>query len=187
MLRRSNDCDALMPSVQQAPHQAFYRIFFLYRLSKVRLLEHFRLTASFPCQSKAVNTFLASCKYREAKLNAECAVLQVELSLASRNVGLPPSSLQSFLRVNSSLQGGLLAEFDAAYINPAFATPHDSLEGIEHPGIASAAELLAQTLHSLASSSGEALQVSLAVLATVVYNLACSTIQVYPYVLMGPP
>ena len=78
----------------------------------------------------------------------------------SANPGLPPSSLASFLQAKASLIGGLIAEFDSQYTNPFFANPNDTLEGVDYGGIAAVAMLLAQTLHSLASSSGGTLLVN---------------------------
>lgn len=89
-------------------------------------------------------------------------ILKVDLRQASETqAGLPPSSLSSFLRAKTGIQGGLLAEFDTQYTNPAFATPHDTLDGINSVGIASVAKLVAQALHSLASGSEATLEAGL--------------------------
>ena len=82
------------------------------------------------------------------------------------NPGLPPSSLASFLKANSSLEGAVLAEYDSSYTNAAFATPHDDLAGIMYEGIAAVAELLAHTLFNLSSVSETKLEVTLANLET---------------------
>lgn len=89
---------------------------------------------------------------------------QVKLRQASESIpGLPPSSLKALLRTNSSWKGGILAEYDTQYTNKYYATPHDSLAGINYEGIAAVAQILAVSLHSLADSSGSSLQVILQV------------------------
>ena len=73
---------------------------------------------------------------------------------SSSNPGIPPSSLMSFLRANSSIAGAVLAEFDSAYSNPAYATEADVGGQISSGSIAAAATLTAQTLYRLAGGSG---------------------------------
>ena len=62
--------------------------------------------------------------------------------------------------MNGSLQGGLLAEYDEHYTNPAFATPHDTLAGIDFEGVALTAKLVAQTLLLLATRDDDNIIVS---------------------------
>ncbi len=52
------------------------------------------------------------------------AQVQVERASAT-NPGLPPSSLMGFLRVNASIQGMMLTDFDSQYINPYFQSEYD--------------------------------------------------------------
>ena len=97
--------------------------------------------------------------------------MKVDARLASKaNPGLPPSSVASFLKANSSLDVALLAEYDSSYTNTAFATPHDSLTGIKYEGIAAVAELLAQILLDQASALGAKLEVALALFETQLFT-----------------
>lgn len=73
---------------------------------------------------------------------------------AASGSSLPPSSLWSFLRANHSIAGGVLAEFDTAYPNAAYATQFDTLDKLDAGSVASAALLTARTLHKLAGGSG---------------------------------
>ena len=73
---------------------------------------------------------------------------------SSSNPGIPPSSLMSFLRANSSIAGAVLTEFDSAYGNPFYATESDVGGNINSGSIAAAATLTAQILYRLAGGLG---------------------------------
>lgn len=66
----------------------------------------------------------------------------------------------SFLRVNASVQGLVLAEFDTAFSNPFFASRFDNSSCISTDSIAATAAVLAAALHRLAAGSAPPLQVS---------------------------
>ncbi len=80
-----------------------------------------------------------------------CCCTQVAAQAASAaNPGIPPSSLMSFLRVNASIQGVVLTEFDTAITNPHYMSRFDDNSTITSEAITSASALLAATLHRLA-------------------------------------
>ena len=95
-------------------------------------------------------------------------------ALAS-NPGIPPSSLMAWLRANASIAGAVLTEFDSAFSNVDFDTPHDDAEAIQEPGIVEAAIAVAQALASLAQAPGAApIQVrSLGFSRTYVFSALC--------------
>jgi len=84
-----------------------------------------------------------------ARISKQVTVQQA----SSSNPGIPPSSLLSFLRVNSSVQGVVLAEFDKAFTNPFYASRFDNGSNIRNSSIASTAAVLAAALHRLAGGS----------------------------------
>ena len=88
--------------------------------------------------------------------------MQVAVTQASTsNPGIPPSSLMSFLRVNKSIQGVVLTEFDTAFSNPYYASRFDSGNTVSNSSIASTAAVLASALHRLAG--GDPLQLKVGV------------------------
>jgi nicastrin len=74
------------------------------------------------------------------------------------NPGIPPSSLMSFLRLNASVQGLVLTEFDTAFTNPYFASRFDNGSHVSTDSIAATAAVLAAALYRLAGG-GQQLQV----------------------------
>lgn len=66
----------------------------------------------------------ATCPTCDTPLSPVPTQVQVERASAT-NPGLPPSSLMSFLRVNASIQGMMLTDFDSQYINPYFQSEYD--------------------------------------------------------------
>lgn len=80
--------------------------------------------------------------------------MQIALRRANAQTpGIPPSSLSSFLRANSSISGVVLTEFDEKYSNQFYATAGDTLEGINHEGIGAVAKLIADFLMSQLSQN----------------------------------
>lgn len=77
------------------------------------------------------------------------------------NPGIPPSSLMSFLRLNSSLQGVVLTEFDQSFTNPYYGSRFDNGSTLNVDGIAGAAAVLGAALHRLAGGDPAALKVNL--------------------------
>jgi hypothetical protein len=77
----------------------------------------------------------------------------------ARTPGIPPSSLMSFLRVQPSIQGVVLAEFDTAFSNPYYASRFDNGSRVDLDSVAAAAAVLAGALHRLAGGDPSALRV----------------------------
>ncbi|KAK9823947.1 hypothetical protein WJX72_006597 [[Myrmecia] bisecta] len=73
---------------------------------------------------------------------------------ASTNPGIPPSSLMSFLRVNASISGAVLAEFDSAFTNAHFEGHDDDESNLNAASVATAAMVAARALHTLAQAGG---------------------------------
>lgn len=65
----------------------------------------------------------------------------------------------SFLRINSTIQGVVLAEFDTGFTNPYYTSRFDNGSTINPGGIASTAAVLAGTLHRLAGGDPTNLKV----------------------------
>lgn len=90
-----------------------------------------------------VNAFKAS--------SAELRGRKVAVENASQSTtGLPPSSLMTFLSEFPVIEGVVLTEYDAQYINPYFESHLDDETNINSSSIAAAAVLVAQVLHRLA-------------------------------------
>lgn len=66
----------------------------------------------------------------------------------------------SFLRVNASIQGVVLTEFDTAFTNPYYASRFDNGSRVSADSIAATAAVLAAALHRLAGGDPQQLQVS---------------------------
>ncbi|TVU28440.1 hypothetical protein EJB05_19957 [Eragrostis curvula] len=71
---------------------------------------------------------------------------------ASSNPGVPPSSLMSFVRKNSSTSGVVLEDFDSQFSNKFYHSYLDSPANINSSSIAAAAALVARSLYILASA-----------------------------------
>ncbi|KAK3159038.1 hypothetical protein QOZ80_2AG0144890 [Eleusine coracana subsp. coracana] len=71
---------------------------------------------------------------------------------ASSNPGVPPSSLMSFIRKNSSISGIVLEDFDSHFSNNFYHSYLDSSENINSSSIAAAAALVARSLYILATA-----------------------------------
>ncbi|KAK3155217.1 hypothetical protein QOZ80_2BG0200390 [Eleusine coracana subsp. coracana] len=71
---------------------------------------------------------------------------------ASSNPGVPPSSLMSFIRKNSSISGIVLEDFDSHFSNKFYHSYLDSSENINSSSIAAAAALVARSLYILATA-----------------------------------
>lgn len=67
------------------------------------------------------------------------------------NPGVPPSSLMSFIRKNSSISGVVLEEFDTSFTNKLYHSHLDNPSNINPSSIAAAAALVARALYVLAS------------------------------------
>ena len=70
---------------------------------------------------------------------------------AASNPGIPPASLSSFLRVNPTIKGVVLADHGGPFINPYYESRQDTVDNIQAGSLAAAAVVVAETLHSLAS------------------------------------
>ncbi|XVF24636.1 hypothetical protein REPUB_Repub13aG0144200 [Reevesia pubescens] len=78
----------------------------------------------------------------------------VTISIAnSSNPGIPPSSLMSFLRKNSSTSGIVLEDFDTKFSNKFYHSHLDDSANINSSAIVAAASLVARTLYVLASDN----------------------------------
>ncbi|KAF5191239.1 Nicastrin [Thalictrum thalictroides] len=83
----------------------------------------------------------------------------IKVTRASKsNPGIPPSSLMTFLRKNSSLSGLVLEDFDTAFTNEFYNSHLDDLSNINSSAIARAASLVSRTLYILASEGKESNQ-----------------------------
>ncbi|GLI69868.1 hypothetical protein VaNZ11_014585 [Volvox africanus] len=79
------------------------------------------------------------------------------VNASTANPGLPPSSLTSFLRVNASISGLVLTDFDTSFKGPYYQSEYDDgLNAFQQmvEAITDAALVLARMLHSLAMPSG---------------------------------
>jgi hypothetical protein len=86
----------------------------------------------------------------------------------------------SFLRVNASVQGAVLAEFDQGFSNSFYASRFDNSSRVSAASIAATAAVLAAGLHRLARGDPQQLKVRGALLAPiqqlgvgVQYDLEC--------------
>lgn len=70
----------------------------------------------------------------------------------------------SFLRVNSSIQGVVLAEYDEGFTNPYYGSRFDNGSLISVEGVAGTAAVLAGALHRLAGGNPDDIKVSRTVL-----------------------
>eukprot|EP00877_Chromochloris_zofingiensis_P006849 jgi/Chrzof1/2417/Cz11g14180.t1 len=103
---------------------------------------------------------------------ADVASVKATVSDASAsNPGIPPSSLMSFLRVNASIQGVILNEFDQAYTNPYYGSRFDNGSQINPKAILGSAALLTAALHTLAGGQAADLKVNITQLQAVVNTL----------------
>eukprot|EP00879_Flechtneria_rotunda_P021871 GHRR01023066.1.p1 GENE.GHRR01023066.1~~GHRR01023066.1.p1 ORF type:complete len:604 (+),score=189.04 GHRR01023066.1:381-2192(+) len=99
----------------------------------------------------------------------EASVAQVDVQAAhASNPGIPPSSLMSFLRINPSIQGLVLTEFDQAFTNPYYASRFDNGSTINAAGVASTAAVLAAAVHRLAGGDPTALKLNMTVVGQVI-------------------
>ncbi|THU47345.1 hypothetical protein C4D60_Mb09t14510 [Musa balbisiana] len=85
------------------------------------------------------------------------------------NPGIPPSSLMTFLRKNSSVDGIVLEDFDSSFTNKFYHSHLDSPSNINSSSIAAAAALVARTLYILASGD---LTVNLMTLNSIKVNVS---------------
>ncbi|KAJ6791400.1 nicastrin [Iris pallida] len=67
------------------------------------------------------------------------------------NPGVPPSSLMSFIRKNSSISGVVLEDFDTSFTNRLYHSHMDDLSNINSSSVAAAAALVARALYVLAT------------------------------------
>ncbi|KAK8928274.1 Nicastrin [Platanthera zijinensis] len=67
------------------------------------------------------------------------------------NPGVPPSSLMSFLRKNSSISGVVLEDFDTSFVNKFYHSHLDNHANIDATSIAAAAIIVARALYVIAS------------------------------------
>lgn len=70
---------------------------------------------------------------------------------ASSNPGVPPSSLMSFMRKNTSISGVVLEDFDSQFSNKFYHSYLDNSDNINSSSIAAAAALVARSLYILAT------------------------------------
>ncbi|CAN0913855.1 At3g52640/At3g52650 [Linum grandiflorum] len=98
--------------------------------------------------SSAKNT--TSSALKRAQISLESQNISVSLA-SSSNPGIPPSSLMSFLKKNSSTSGFVLEDFDAAFSNNFYRSHLDDNSNINSSSIVAAASLLARTLFILAN------------------------------------
>lgn len=95
-----------------------------------------------------------------AASGGEAAAANVDVRAASASTpGVPPSSLMSFLRINASIQGVVLTEFDREFNNPYYGSRFDNGSALRPEGMAAAAAVLAGALHRLAGGDPLQLQV----------------------------
>ncbi|KAK1286999.1 Nicastrin [Acorus calamus] len=71
------------------------------------------------------------------------------------NPGVPPSSLMSFVRKNSSTSGIVLEEFDSAFTNNFYHSNLDDISNINSSTIVAAASLVARSLYILATENSK--------------------------------
>ncbi|PKU68574.1 Nicastrin [Dendrobium catenatum] len=114
--------------------------------------------------SEGKTTFFAHSGHDTSSTNEMLdALKKASLSLGSDNVnikkadvsnpGVPPSSLMSFLRKNSSVSGVVLEDFDTFFINKFYHSHLDDPSNINSSSIAAAAIMVARALYILASDS----------------------------------
>lgn len=70
---------------------------------------------------------------------------------AASNPGIPPASLFSFLRVNPTIKGVVLADHTGPFVNPYYESRLDTVDNIQAGSLAAASGVVAEALHSLAS------------------------------------
>ncbi|XP_044951706.1 nicastrin [Hordeum vulgare subsp. vulgare] len=87
---------------------------------------------------------------------------------ASSNPGVPPSSLMSFMRKNTSTSGVVLEDFDSQFSNKFYHSHLDSPANINSSSIAAAAALVARSLYILATAD---MPVDLMTLNTIKVNV----------------
>ncbi|KAJ3699369.1 hypothetical protein LUZ61_003074 [Rhynchospora tenuis] len=76
----------------------------------------------------------------------------VKVTKASRmNPGIPPSSLMTFLRKNTSASGVVLGDFDSAFSNKFYHSHLDDASNIKSSSVAAAAILVARALYIIAN------------------------------------
>ncbi|KAL2521894.1 Nicastrin [Forsythia ovata] len=76
----------------------------------------------------------------------------IKISMASTsNPGVPPSSLMTFLRKKSQINGVVLEDFDTSFTNKFYHSHLDDLSNVNSSAIVAAASLVARTLYLLAS------------------------------------
>jgi hypothetical protein len=108
--------------------------------------------------SPPVCLFLSSCLTCCVRV---LAGQQVNLAPASSsNPGIPPSSLMSFLRVNASIAGLVLTEFDSSIQDPLYASRFDRGGRVNATAIAGVAAAVAAGLLRVAGGDPAGLKVS---------------------------
>lgn len=114
--------------------------------------------------NQGVTTFFAHSGQNTSSTNEILDALQkASESLGSDNVnfkktdasnpGVPPSSLMSFLRKNSSISGVVLEDFDTSFVNKFYHSHLDNPSNINTSSIAAAAVLVARALYVIASDT----------------------------------
>ncbi|KAL4196126.1 hypothetical protein AMTRI_Chr04g181800 [Amborella trichopoda] len=74
---------------------------------------------------------------------------------SSSNPGIPPSSLMSFMKKNSSISGVVVEEFDTAFSNKFYHSHPDDASNINSSSIVAAASLVARALYILATEGSK--------------------------------
>ncbi|KAL2499032.1 Nicastrin [Abeliophyllum distichum] len=99
--------------------------------------------------SSATNETLHALLRAQDSLKTE----SIKISMASTsNPGVPPSSLMTFLRKKSQINGGVVLEdFDTSFTNKFYHSHLDDLSNVNSSAIVAAASLVARTLYLLAS------------------------------------
>ncbi|RVW81136.1 Nicastrin [Vitis vinifera] len=98
--------------------------------------------------SSVTNETLNALQQAKDSLKSESIMIS---TANSSNPGIPPSSLMSFLRKNSSTSGIVLEDFDATFANQFYHSHLDDLSNVNSSAIVAAASLVARTLYILAS------------------------------------
>ncbi|KAL9230907.1 hypothetical protein vseg_006198 [Gypsophila vaccaria] len=86
---------------------------------------------------------------RHAQASLETDNIQVSAANGA-NPGIPPSSMMSFLKMNSQISGTVLEDFDAVFSNDFYHSHFDDITNINSTSIVSAASLVARSLYMLA-------------------------------------
>ncbi|OMO49469.1 Nicastrin [Corchorus olitorius] len=100
--------------------------------------------------SSGANEAFDALKLAQESLKSEGVTIA---AASSSNPGIPPSSLMTFLRKNSSTSGIVLEDFDTIFSNKFYQSHLDDTSNINSSSIVAAASLVARTLYVLASNS----------------------------------